>query len=331
MLTTSIDESRKASIVNEAKDTADFKLYADGSCHNNGIGAAAILYKRNSIRPLKTLQIFLGPPSTHNTFEAEICGAILALWLTETTPETIGKKVSLYIDNQAVIKSLHTPTYTAGQHLILALKSAANSTATQLTVKWISSHSNVLGNEEVDRLAKNAAESRSSALATLPHIVRSPLPTSASAAKQAYHALLQQKWADLWNHSPRRIRLEQFGEPFPFKKTYRIITNLTRSQTSTTLQLRCGHFPLNQYLHKIKKTDSNTCQACQDITTNTSHPETIHDFIFECPAYTPQRNQLVTITGPQHFNLPDLLSNPIHPNALLKFINRTKRLPHPAQ
>ena len=327
---TTIDESRKSSISNEANDTANFKIYADGSCQNNGIGAAAILYKKNSIRPIKTLQYFLGYSTHYNTFKAEICGVILALWITENTPETIGKKVSLYIDNQAVIKSFNTSIFTPGQHLILAMKHAADRTATQLSIKWISSHSEVLGNEEVDRLAKRAAEGRSSAAANLPHIFRSPLPTSASAAKQAHNALLLRKWAEIWSHSPRRFRLEQLGEPFPFKKTLKTITNLTRSQTSTILQLRCGHFPLNQYLHKIKKSESNTCQACHDATTNFSQPETITHFLFDCPAYALQRNELAAKIGPQHLNLPDIMPNPDYLKALLKFINKTKRLPHPA-
>ena len=67
---------------------------------------------------------------------------------------------------------------------------------------------------------KKAAEGRSSAIANLPHIFRNPIPISASATKQAHNALLQRKWTETWNHSPRRIRLEQLGEPFPFKKMY---------------------------------------------------------------------------------------------------------------
>ena len=326
-----IDDSRKSSISNKAKDPADFKIYADGSCQNNGIGAAAILFKKDSIRPLNSLQLFLGPSTDHNTFEAEICGAILALWLTENTPDTIGKKVSLYIDNQAVIKSLNTPTFTSGQHLIQALKHAANRSATQLTIKWISSHSNVLGNEEADRLAKKAAEGRSSAIANLPHIFRNPIPISASATKQAHNALLQHKWTETWNHSPRRIRLEQLGEPFPFKKTYQTLTKLPRSQTSTILQIRCGHFPLNQYLHRINKTDSNTCRPCHNANAINPPPETITHFLFDCPAYAQQRIELATKIGHQHLNLPDIMSNPDHLKALLKYIRKTKRLQNPAQ
>ena len=104
-----IDNSRKRSIHLELTDDADFKLYSDGSCINDSIGAAAILYRKNSIRPVNSLKAYLGSPSDHNTYKAEIICAILALWILDNTPATIGKKISLYIDNQVVIQALRTP------------------------------------------------------------------------------------------------------------------------------------------------------------------------------------------------------------------------------
>ena len=41
---TTIDDSRGKSIQTEAKDKADYKIFSDGSCQNNGVGAAAVLY-----------------------------------------------------------------------------------------------------------------------------------------------------------------------------------------------------------------------------------------------------------------------------------------------
>ena len=62
------------------------------------------------------------------TFEAEAVGAILALWLVRNTQEAIGKRVSLYVDNQAVIKALSSTKALSGQHLITAIRQAANAT-----------------------------------------------------------------------------------------------------------------------------------------------------------------------------------------------------------
>ena len=154
------------------------------------MGAAAILYEKNRVRPLKSLQAFIGTPDKHNTYEAEVIGAILALWIIENTPETIGKKVSLFIDNQALVTALSSQKTLAGQHLLNTLIAATNRVGCELTFKWISGHSKVKGNEDVDKLAKEAAAGRSSTMAQLPHILQSPLPISVSAIKQNYMSKL---------------------------------------------------------------------------------------------------------------------------------------------
>ena len=143
-------------------------------------------------------------PRQHNTYEAEIIRAILALWIHTPWPETLGKSVTLYINNQSLIKAIETPSSVPGQHLLNLLRLSLNRTGCRLSIRWISSHSKVKGNEDVDRAAKEAAAGRSSPIANLPHLLRNPLPVSASALKQEYNANLRWKWKDLWDASPRR-------------------------------------------------------------------------------------------------------------------------------
>jgi hypothetical protein len=73
---TSIAKSRDDSISFELNDTADYKAFSDGSGQEDGIGAAAILYKKDFIRPVKEVQVHLGSKSKHNTYEAEATGVI---------------------------------------------------------------------------------------------------------------------------------------------------------------------------------------------------------------------------------------------------------------
>ena len=158
----------------------------------------------------------MGPPTEHNTYEAEATGAILTAWILKLTLETIGKTVTLYIDNQAFIKTLSKTKSTPGQHLINNFKRSINELQCKLTIRWISSHSEVKGNEAADKKANDAASGRSSRSTDLPRILRSPLPISASAIKQEYDTKLQRIWADSWLASPRKNRFSQIDNNFPF-------------------------------------------------------------------------------------------------------------------
>ena len=160
-------------------------------------------------------------------------------------------------------------------------------------------------------LSQTSRRSQIQRYTNLPQLLRRPLLKSASATKQMFNAKIKKLWAEKWNQSPRKNRLDQFGKNFPFKKFTTNLLKLTQKQTSIILQIRCGHFPLNQYLHKIKKVASNTCQACLAANIDTPSQETIHHFIFTCQAYTTARNILKEKIGQEHFNLPNIMSSPI--------------------
>ena len=322
---TKTESNREDSIHFESLDNADFKIYTDGSGHDNGIGAAAILYAKGRARHMKSLQAYLGSTDEHNTYEAEAIGLILPLWLLHNTPETYGKTVSIYSDNQSVISAITSLKASSGQYLLSNIHAMANRAACKLSIKWISGHSKVKGNEAADKLAKDAASGRSSARATLPHLLRSPLPRSVSATKQEYAQKLKAKWTALWNASPRMPRVAQFGEAFPFNSLRKKLYTLTRKHSSIILQIRSNHFPLNKYLHKINKADTDNCQCCAELRNGAPAQETINHFIFECPAHTEYRNELTAKTGRRHFNLPDIMSNADFIKALVTYINRTSR------
>jgi ribonuclease HI len=321
-----IDKTREDSIKNESLDDADYKIFSDGSGHDNGIGSAAVLYRKGRNRPVKSLKAFLGTTDKHNMYEAEAIGAIIAIWILESAPETIGKRVSLFIDNQSIISAITMPKAKSGQYLLDALRSAVNRVACRLTIKWISGHSKVKGNEEVDKLAKDAAAGRSSAMDSLPHILRRPLPASASAAKQAFFSSLKSSWSRRWDSSPRKPRISQLGGSFPYSAFLNKVYSLTRKQSSLILQLRCGHFPLNAYLHRISKSDTDRCQECLDEQEAISPIETINHFIFACPAHAEARNELIENIGLEEFHLLNIMSDVDKMKALTTFINRSGRL-----
>jgi ribonuclease HI/exonuclease III len=323
--TTFIEKSREVSISNEKIDTADYKAYSDGSGQEDGIGASAILYKKGLSRPTKTIQAYLGPKSKHNTYEAEAAGALLAIWIIRNTPETIGKTVSLYIDNQAIVMALSGSKTSSGQHLISSTTTAANGLPCKLTIHWISSHSEVRGNEAADRLAKEAAQGQSSRQVDLPHEFRSPLPVSASATKQAYNVKLNKMWMKIWSESPRKDRFTRTDPDFPFNSFRKRLFTLTRNQASLIMQIRTGHIPLNFFLRRIGKLDSDKCLKCEANPNNVQVAETVNHYLFECQEYGDARRNLVAKIGRSRFTIPKMMKNTNHMKALVTFINRTGR------
>ena len=322
---TETQKSREESIKQEKEDKSDFKVFSDSSGAEDGIGAAAVLYRKGRFSPIDKLKAFLGPPERHNTFEAEVVGAILAAQLLSSRPDAIGKTATIYIDNQSVIASLKNPKATAGQYLIRHLLHTANSLPCKLRLCWISGHSNVKGNEKVDELAKEAAEGNGSEAERLPQILRTPLPISTSANKQAYLRKLKHLWTDDWEESERGRRFKNIDEQFPFN-SYRKRTNcLTRLQSSIMIQIRSGHIPLNGYLFKINRAESEDCPACLDEDANLRSRETVKHYLFECRAYNAERNEMIKKIPRRHLNLKDIMLSTDYIKALTRFINRTRR------
>ncbi len=188
------------SIEEEAKDQADYRIYSDGSGNDENAGVAAVMYKKGQGPKTNSLQLFVGPRSKHNTYEGEAIGAALGLGLAHETPATRNRKVSLYIDNQSIVRALSDTKAKSGQHLLEEVTRIAEDTRCDLMIHWISGHSKVKGNEEADELAKKASTEHISSGATdLPLKLHKPLLMSVSAEKQRYHEELMRECTKSWD------------------------------------------------------------------------------------------------------------------------------------
>jgi hypothetical protein len=209
---------------------------------------------------------------------------------------------------------------------VLAFIQAADNTKAKLTIRWISSHSDVKGNEHADKLAKEAADGKTSPHEQLPPTLGEALPASASATKQEHLAHLKRKWKATWRKSPRHRRFTQIDDTFPFSKFREQQNELTRRQASLLIQVRSGHFPLNSYLHRIGKSETKHCRKCRAEPGEETPVETVNHFIFECDAYSQERISLTRATGRDNLNLKDIMLKTKSMKALTKFIHRTGRL-----
>lgn len=243
-LITVVAATREASIDNEKRDVTDYKVFMDGSDHDGGVGAAAVLFARGWPCPLSRLKAYLGTSKEYGNYEAELVGGLLAMQLVKGLPDMGGKVIFIYTDNQAFIHATARPKAAPGQYLIQEfLKAVANSPAS-IRLVWISGHSDVRGNKQADKLAKEAAERRASERADLPAHLQKKLPVGTSACKRDYLEELKRRWLMEWQDSPRKRKLDTIDPLFPFNSFRKRLEKMLRGHASLLVQVRCGHFPI---------------------------------------------------------------------------------------
>jgi ribonuclease HI len=321
--TVQIADTRDESIFTLNDDTADIKIFADGSGLDGKAGAAAALYRGNL--PPKILRYHLGPLTQHTTTDSEAVGGILSLHLLQA--ERNVTTVSINIDNQSVISATNSRSPRTGQHIIVELMDVADQITNhargrlKLHLRWISGHSGVEGNELVDTEAKKAAQGDSSEARSLPPFLTDyVLGHSTAALKQEYTRQLKLAWLDRWKASPRYNRIIKIDTSFPLTKFRKATNELSRAQSSIVIQMRTGHIGLNLHLARINKSDTSLCPSCSQA------DESVHHFLFECRRYRNERHLLTKALGRKASSLKYLLGHKKGITELLKFIGRTGRL-----
>lgn len=116
--------------------------------------------------------------------------------------------------------------------------------------------------------------------------------------------------------NPRATRVDSKNTPAKLREQ---LLSLPRAQMSLITQLRIGHAPLNRHLHRIKKHDHPTCDACG------AAPESVRHFMLECPAHALQRQPMMLSLGRGYDRLDMLLSTPTGIAATIKYARATRR------
>ena len=320
---TEITSSREESKEADANDKATFKVYTDGSGQDGMAGAAAVLYKGHAL--VGSLCYHLGSLEQHTTYEAELIGILLGLWLIRREPDA--DSASLKVDSQAAIQALNVHKPRLGGHILDEIQELSDSlhvrslSDLQLKISWISGHDGVAGNEKVDEEAKVAAKGDSSPWQELPTLLQSgPLPFGATAVKQHFWAELTKNWREIWASSPRHQHAAKIDPRLPAASFLKLTREVSKLQASTIFQLRSKHVPLCQYLHRISKADSPLCEMCRH------EEETVHHFLFDCPAHDHARFKLGRKLGRLSKSIRCVLGSCKALEPLLLYVHETGRL-----
>ena len=246
----------------------------------------SVMYRKGRPVPAKVLRYHLGSSKKYTSFEAEVVGAILGVWLIRTEHIVGCLPISVLTDSQAVIKRTRTCKTTTAQYLIenfVTSTDGINAANVNPNSKKFKLHSGVQGNEKVDEEAKRAAQGDSSPQHILPPLLQGELLTSVAAVKQDFHRGLMDRWKVMWMASPCQLKLSQLDPCFTYRCYAKLQSELRRQQVSILTQIRTGHIALNFYLHRIKKSETSNCTACQG--RRLPAKETLTHILFDCEAY----------------------------------------------
>lgn len=231
------------------QDDQILPIYTDGSGHRKRVGSAAIIPSVQGALKKAYLGCLI---SKHSVYAAELYGILMALQLVlEHLP--LRRKVIIFTDNHAAIKSTHRPRYQNGQYIIRQIirtmrEVLANGYSVQ--IRWISAHSGVTGNECVDAHAKDAA-------------VHGPQPRELPTLISALKARIRRRVAIDWSRDWHR---DKTG-----RTTYRLTKLVNKPEilfkhlgeykavSALITQMRTGKIGLRSFLYPLGLAPTNQC------------------------------------------------------------------------
>lgn len=298
-------------------------IYSDGSGIQQKIGAAAVCPQLSITR-----QMCMGTEEEGRAgvYTAELQGIRMAVDIAKN--QTNFQQITIFVDNQAAIRSTHTPGTTSGQCLatLASLEcGAVTAQGKQLTIRWIPAHTGVAGNELADIAAKRATgwfprrqTPRHSAPALAPAATQNGR-ILISTVKTQLKRILQKQWASEWTRGTTGRQLFQITDT-PTKKTLRLHYNQPKWVSSLITQLRTGKIGLNQFLfhRKVPGFESGACPCGEG-------PHTPQHLLISCDTHRELRRKH-GIRIHLGMSLRDLLGQPGPAKLAAEYIKSTGSL-----
>ena len=183
--------------------------------------------------------------------------------------------VTLYSDSQVSIKKLGSHAVKEELTWECWRELQALSEGRDVTLHWVRGHAGTEGNEEADKLAKEATEER--IVGPEPAL---PIPRSRvmREIKEKENEWSQGQWKHIpgCRQSKENMRWLKDGD-----KEY--LLSLSRIDLRQMVALLTGHCTLNRHLHLLKIAETAKCPKCD------REEETPDHFLGRCPAFAMRR------------------------------------------
>lgn len=281
-------------------------MFTDGSFIPEVGGGAAIAME------VLTAGHGYGPIGGILNYEMETMVLMIAIVqfkrITDESPDSF-TSLAIFSDSQAALTLMANPLHpTSLQYLARFLRRSLTKITRHLSIKlfWTPGHEGIELNEKADIAAKKAAEDDADIVM---------LPTSLGCLLRHTRGLF---------HTRRAVPIT------PYKTRAKTIADalnsLEKGDAAVIFQLRCGHCPLNKFLHRIGVEETSLCDGCPST-------ETVAHFLIYCKRYTTQRRIFRRTLKEKKISVNTnsataLLDTPnVYPH-LAYFIRETERFSH---
>jgi ribonuclease HI len=283
-------EEREKAIEEAMASMADLHIepiFTDASVRGDLTGIAVVT-------PRFRFNQTIGTTQDLNTHFAELFAIFQAVKNVEQYTQAYRVPVStnfvVFSDSQAALKSLSRPRQQSGQYIITSILGDIENMRARggpdIALRWVPAHAGVPLNEQANSLARAATER--GRLPMQPFLRRLRTVTWHNAQKTGR--------GEEWSQSDHSFFARQVDQALPGRHTRRLYDHLTKTDAGILAQLRSGKCRLNHYLARINAVDSEQCDCGQG-------PETVGHFLFKCPRWSSQREDMKRIAPGRYGDL----------------------------
>ena len=270
-----IIEGKKQALEEAKKDRTGLVLWTDGSKLDKGKVGAAVCWKDKSVFLAKNKEIL----------DAELWAILEALGVAKK--ETLNgwnTPITIFCDSQKALKTIqHPPIHQENRFLrslIYQKTGELQSNGHSITIRWVPSHSGLLGNEKTNLTAKARAERGGRLLerwSSLAYIKKSLIDIRHKETIKWHETKIQEREASRCGYYIPWTR----GGISP------ILGNAPKKYASRYYQLKVGHGAVGTFLARIKVIESPECWWCKETVQSVGHLYT------RCRRWRKERRKLV--------------------------------------